>query len=144
MFSPLDITLKPSRYFRYLYFSCLIIACCAVLYSSLSLISVLSMSVLLLVFVYMSFDSPEVIRLIWDLDRHSMRLLCADGCWQDGLRIEKIHLFSYLFTFRILTKSGKRISIGVFPDSVSSAEFRQLKVALKLGKMALVSKAIRS
>ncbi|SFG45083.1 hypothetical protein SAMN05216175_1074 [Neptunomonas qingdaonensis] len=73
-----------------------------------------------------------------------MKLLRADGSWHDGLMIEKIHLLPYLFAFRVITKSGERISIAIFPDSVSHEGLRRLKVALKLGKMALVSKAIRS
>ena len=144
MFSPLDITIRPSRYFRVFNFSCLIIAFCSLLYSNISLILLLFLSALLLVLAFTPSDNREVMRLIWDLDRQSMRVLCADGSWQDGLSIEKIHLLPYLFAFRIETKSGKIISIAIFPDSVSGDAFRRLKVALKLGKMALVSKATRS
>ncbi len=120
------------------------IACCALLYSNASLVLLLFVSALLFGLAVMPLDNPEVIRLMWDLDRQSMRLWCVDGSWQDGLVIEKIHLLPYLSSFRVMTKSGKRISISIFPDSVSGEEFRRLKVALKLGKMALVSKAIHS
>lgn len=135
--------IKPSRYFRVFYYACLIIGFCAALYSAISP-AVMLLSGLLFFLVCYSPDDSEVTRLVWDLDRQSLRLLCADGRWQDGLAIEKIHLLPCLCFFRVLMKSGKRVSIGVFPDSLSSDEFRQLKVALKLGKMALVSKAIRS
>ncbi|WP_372743088.1 protein YgfX [Neptunomonas sp.] len=144
MFSPLDIAIKPSSYFRAFYFSCLIIALCAVLYSNISLLFLLFSAALLLVLACLPFGKPQVMRLIWDLDRQSIKLLRADGSWRDGLMIEKIHLLPYLFSFRVITKSGERISIGIFPDSVSGEDLRQLKVALKLGKMALVSKAIHS
>lgn len=144
MFSPLDITIKPSRYFRVIFAGCSIVACCAALYSSTSLVLLLFVGALLLALAFMPADSTEVMRLVWDLDRHSIRLWCLDGNWQDGLTIEKIHLLPYLFFFRVITKSGKRISIAVFPDSVSDEEFRRLKVALRLGKMTLGSKAIRS
>lgn len=135
--------IKPSRYFRVAYYACLLVGFCAALHSAVSSV-VLLLGGLLFILVCYSPDESEETRLVWDLDRQSLRLLCADGHWQDGLAIEKIHLLPYLCFFRVLMKSGKRVSIGVFPDSLSADEFRRLKVALKLGKMALVSKAIRS
>lgn len=144
MFSPLDIVIKPSGYFRYFYYSCLVVASCAVLYSDLSLIIGSLVCAVLLALCCIRLDNPKVIRMFWDLDKPSMRLLCLDSGWQDGIRIEKIHLLPYLYFFKITIKSGKSISICIFPDSVLSEERRRLKLALQLGKMSFEPKAIRN
>ena len=73
-----------------------------------------------------------------------MKLLCNELGWLNGEAIEKIHLFPGLCFFRVKAESDKLIDVYVFPDSVSDAEYRRLKVALKLGKMALTAKATQS
>ena len=90
------------------------------------------------------FQKLSVSKIVWNLDRSSMKLLCSEIGWLSGETIEKIHLFPGLCFFRVKAESGKLIDVCVFPDSVSGAEYRRLKVALKLGKMALTAKAIQS
>lgn len=144
MFSPLNISIKASRYFRFYYYGCLLLSGWAVFYSDISILLSTSLIVVLLILARFYSTIPPVERLIWDLDEHSIRLLCAGEVWHDGLKIEKIHLLPYLYFFKLRTKSGKKISLCFFPDSVSVEDYRRLRVALKIGKMILEPKATHS
>jgi hypothetical protein len=90
------------------------------------------------------FQKLSVSKIVWNLDRSSMKLLCNQIGWLNGEAIKTIHLLPWLCFFRVKVDSGELIDVCVFPDSVSEAEYRRLKIALKLGKMTLTTKAIQS
>ena len=144
MFSPLNINIKASRYFRFYYYGCLLFSGYAVSYSDISFVLSTCLIIVLLILARFYAIVPPVERLIWDLDEHSIRLLCVGEVWYDGLKIEKIHLLPYLYFFKLRTKSGKNLSLCFFPDSVSVEDYRRLRVALKIGKMTLEPKATHS
>lgn len=114
------------------------VALLAVLYSGAR--GLLQVSVLALwaaLTLSLLFHSVSVLRVVWDLDRSVMKLLCKSRGWVAGEQIEQVHLLPGLCFFKVKPVSGKSIYVCVFPDSVSSGEYRRLRVALRLGKMSL-------
>nr|WP_143773567.1 hypothetical protein [Neptunomonas antarctica] len=105
----------------------------------------LLLSVGVVVCLALTYSDPlVVIRLVWDLDRRSMKILCSNMEWVLVNEIVSIHLLPGLCAFKVKIESGKTVSISVFPDSVSQSEYRRLKIALQLGKMELASTATRN
>ncbi|MGY8870116.1 MAG: protein YgfX [Pseudomonadales bacterium] len=140
MFSPLNLDITPSRYFRVFCALCSVAALLAILYSSITgMWLVLVFVIWAAVALSLLFQKLSVLQVVWDLDRSSMRLLCEDRGWLMGEEIEKTHLFPGLCFFKVKAVSGKPIYVCVFPDSVSESEYRRLKVALRLGKMTLAA-----
>jgi hypothetical protein len=120
------------------------IAFLALLYSDLSLVFLLVFVVGIIPLALLSSASPSISRIVWDLDRRSMKILCLNREWVFIEEIAGIHLLPGLCVFKVKIESGKTLSISVFPDSVSQSDYRRLKIALQLGKMKLSSMAIRN
>lgn len=145
MFSPLNIEIVPSRGFHYFGVACSIAAILALLFSEAGGLLLIALLVLWLVLSFsVVFQKLSVTKIVWNLDHSSMKLRCNDRGWLVGERIEKMHLLPGLCFFRVKPLSGKPINVCVFPDSVPDADYRRLKVALQLGKMALTAKAIHN
>ena len=145
MFSPINLQLKPSLTYKYIRVAVGFIAVFALYMMSFPFgVKLLLLCILLSSFYVESRFSKPITDIHWDLNRSSLSLAYKGEERFHCQEILRLHSLPGLLWMIVRSESGGRHSIFIAFDSISKADYRRMKVALRFAKMTLNPSAIRN
>ncbi len=138
MFSPLEVSFKPSRRLWWLQLSSHLTLVVLLVISVLPLYLILCLAALAGLNLWLSYRQREdaVQALRWDADLHTVALYEAGLGWVTADALESVLVWRWLLIVRIHA-GGRRRRLVVLPDSVSADAFRRLSVLARLAPLQL-------
>nr|WP_067289492.1 protein YgfX [Marinobacterium profundum] len=138
MFSPLEVTLKPSRRLWWLQLSShlalvvLLVISVLPFYLILCLIGVAGLN------LWLSYRQRRgaIRALRWDADLHTVAIYEAGQGWVSADALESVLAWRWLLILRIQA-GGRRRRLVLLPDSMTRDAFRRLSVVAKLAPLQL-------
>lgn len=137
MFNRIEIEIVESGIFRYLVYLASVLSLCAVAVSSTALLVKFCLfnSVLLLAFCALKENRGG--KLIWYPDKARLQVMSEHDGLVDCEQVLRTHLLMKTISLKFKTRTGENIRFTVFPDSVSSYDYRVLKSLVLLAKYDL-------